>query len=66
MPGQNYVLNRASGVLHKLPASESCNTDDIKTADRFATYGGEELVAYLSPVDVRYCLRCFPFDTRTS
>lgn len=66
MARTTYVLNRASAVLHKLPASESCNTDDIKSDERFTIDVNEELLTYLAPVDVRYCLRCFPFDQRLS
>lgn len=60
----DYVLNRANGVLHKLPASESCNTDAIRSEERFTVNEGEDVVGYIGGVDVRYCTRCFPVSDR--
>jgi hypothetical protein len=55
-----YVLNRRSRTLHKLPASESCNTDDIASEHRFyVALVDEDVVAYIGLGRVRRCLRCF-------
>lgn len=55
-----YVLNKRSGVLHRLPASESCNTDDIRDEYRFDIHASEELVTLAHDRPWRYCVRCFP------
>lgn len=59
-----YILNKRSGTLHKLPASESCNTDQIEREHRFYVATGEDVVSYVAfglgvESDIRQCLRCF-------
>lgn len=54
-----YVLNRRSGVLHRLPASESCNTDAILDEVRFTVDDEEEIVGYIGQRTMRRCTRCF-------
>lgn len=57
----SYILNKRSGVLHRLPASESCNTDQIYKGKMFALHRSEEPVAYLASGTIfRRCKRCFP------
>lgn len=57
----SYVLNKRSGVLHRLPASESCNTDQIVGILRFEVHASESVVAYFKPGQIfRCCRRCFP------
>ena len=56
-----YVLNRRSGVLHELPASESCKTDAIKDDLRFDSDDDEEVV-FVDGNIVAFCLRCFPAE----
>lgn len=61
----SYLLNKASGVLHKLPASESCNTDQIGARERFEVHATESVVGYLTfplRTRVRECKRCFRVD----
>jgi hypothetical protein len=55
-----YVINKRSKVLHKLPASESCNTDDIASEYRFYLGAAETVVGYIGLPNMRYCKRCFP------
>jgi hypothetical protein len=58
----DYVLNVNSKVLHKLPASESCNTDQITHKLRWTGTEGEDPVAYQSRnelVSFTRCKRCF-------
>ena len=57
---QGYVLNKRSGVLHKLPADERCNTDDIRSEHRFELHASEEfagMIGYKRPI--LRCMRCF-------
>jgi hypothetical protein len=57
-----YVLNKRSNVLHKLPASESCNTDQIQYKLRWSGANDEEIVAYQvanTLQGVTPCRRCF-------
>lgn len=56
----DYVLNKRSHILHRLPASESCNTDQIVKEDRFFIHASEEVVSMIpDEVDFRKCRRCF-------
>lgn len=58
----DYVLNRRTHVLHKLPASESCNTDQIADKARWTSDELEEPVAYQDRdelISFRKCPRCF-------
>ena len=57
----SYVLNKRSGLIHRLPASESCNTDQIVREQRFDVHASESVIAYLDPGTIfRRCKRCFP------
>lgn len=56
----SYVINRRSKIMHKLPASESCNTDQIAAKERFEAYLNELPVLILEGSEFRYCRRCFP------
>lgn len=58
----DYILNRRSGVLHKLPASESCNTDQVLQKERFFIHASEEVVGHLEQEEFRRCKRCFRAD----
>lgn len=53
-----YVLNKRTGTLHRLPASEACNTDDIADGRRFEVDDGEEVVGFIHRT-FRFCKRCF-------
>lgn len=57
----DYVLNKRSGVLHRLPASESCNTDQIAYKARWTESSGvDEIVGHTElAVPIRKCRRCF-------
>jgi hypothetical protein len=59
----DYVLNRNSNVLHRLPASESCNTDQIQHKLRWSgDDANEQVVAYQDRhelVSIKRCRRCF-------
>lgn len=57
----SYVLNKRSKVLHRLPASESCNTDAIKGKKRFEIHVSETMLM-IGGEDYRPCIRCFPDD----
>ena len=60
----SYLLNKSSGILHRLPASESCNTDQIHKSLRFEIHASEEVVGHLGSKVKRliYCKRCFDAD----
>jgi hypothetical protein len=58
----DYVLNKRSKVLHKLPASESCNTDQIDYKLRWTGEDTDDPVAYQDATELvsfRKCRRCF-------
>ena len=55
-----YVINKRSKVLHKLPAPESCNTDDIADEYRFYVAAGEDIVGYVGLPGLKFCKRCYP------
>lgn len=54
----NYVLNLLSGVMHRYPANEACNVDDMRSRQEFETI----LHARQSPRFRRFCRRCFRDD----
>jgi len=57
----NRILNRRSRTLHRLPAWESCNTDQITDGYRYIArpiHPADE--AELAAGPVRPCRRCFP------
>lgn len=57
----SYVLNKRSQVIHKLPADERCNTDQIIKEQRFEVHASESVVGYLDSGTIfRRCKRCFP------
>jgi len=53
---RKFILNRDSGTLHKLPASEACNTDQIGARSFFA----DTVQAAAHVRFRRLCKRCFP------
>jgi hypothetical protein len=53
---RRYLLNRDSGTLHKVPASESCNEDQV----RRRSYFHFDDLAQSHPRFRRLCTRCFP------
>jgi hypothetical protein len=55
---RRYLLNRTSGTLHKLPASESCNTDQVESRLYFA----DRVDAATHLRFRRLCARCFKRD----
>ena len=64
MQETKYVLNKASGTLHRLPASESCNTDQIEWRVEFEA--GSDFMAMARAIQrrvnlkpSRLCTRCF-------
>jgi hypothetical protein len=52
---RRYLLNRDSGTLHKIPASESDNTDQVVQR----SYFWELRVAQVHARFRRLCSRCF-------
>lgn len=52
----NFLLNTRSGILHRYPANEACNTDQIADRDKL-------MIRMPLPLNVWYerdCKRCFP------
>jgi hypothetical protein len=59
--GNRFIYNRHSGILHKDPPHERCNTDDIRPGDRHTLYSDEEKPALMmGRRRARHCGWCWP------